>query len=218
MILGFCTRATLMVFCMLLWSVTQAGVGPQKPVAPVSPEAVEALHQFSTHVHSMSAQFEQTSADLQGYVIDRLEGVFYFKRPTLFRFAYTAPSEELIVSDGEKLWHYDPSLAQATVRPQSSLGESPVLLLTDWAKLSEAYRVVAGEDPGLIKLFPNSDQMGLVWVEIEMEGIDPSVIRWLDEFGQETQLKLTELVVNPSLDSGLFTFSPPSGVDVLEGF
>lgn len=180
--------------------------------------AVQALRDFSERIVGLSAQFEQVTADAQGYVTDRMEGSFYFQRPIMFRFAYHSPSEELIVADGESLWHYDPSLRQATVRAQRSLQDSPILLLTNWAKLAQAYRIETGQSEDAIVLYPSSTEMGLAWVEIRMEGSTPSSVRWLDEFGQATELKLTGLVVNPTLDDGLFSFVPPAGVDVLEGF
>lgn len=208
----------LMVCASVLMSLSDHSWGQQQAQGAKATEAVQALRDFSEGLVGLSAQFEQVTADAQGYVTDRMTGSFYFQRPVLFRFAYDSPSDELIVADGQRLWHYDPSLRQATVRPQTSLQDSPILLLTNWAKLEEAYRIEDGQSGGMIVLYPKTAEMGVVWVEIQMEGETPSSIRWLDEFGQATELMLTELIIDPKLEDGLFSFVPPAGVDVLEGF
>ena len=53
------------------------------------------------------------------------------KRPNRFRWTYAAPSELVIVADGEKLWIYDVELKEVTVTPfDDTVGASPAVLLS----------------------------------------------------------------------------------------
>jgi len=179
--------------------------------------ALDALLDFAAELDSLSARFTQTTREPGGFVLDRLEGTFSYRAPIQFRFAYTSPVEEVIVGDGDRVWHYDPSLGQATARAQSSLGDSPVLLLTNPSLLRDAYEIAPGEDESIISLYPRADDTGLIQVQIVMVDEQPRLIVWEDDFGQITELELSSIETNPVLESSLFVFDVPEGVDVLEG-
>ncbi|MBS1146783.1 MAG: outer rane lipoprotein carrier protein LolA, partial [Proteobacteria bacterium] len=55
-----------------------------------------------------------------GRVTQQASGKMMFARPGKFRWDYVAPYEQVIVSDGVKLWLYDADLDQVTVK---SLGD-----------------------------------------------------------------------------------------------
>ena len=52
-------------------------------------------------------------------------------RPDRFRWRYSEPYEQVIVSDGKAVWIYDADLKQVTVRPMGqAMAGSPALLLS----------------------------------------------------------------------------------------
>ena len=140
-------------------------------------------------------------------------------QPGLFRWSYGGDFPELIVADGKKLWLYDPTLEQVTVKAQSGLAEnSPLMLLTDLASIDEQFRVTeVGDYEGLnllelVSLNPesefdrvmlgfNNDQLALMSLE--------------DAFGLRTQVLFTDVSRNPTLDPDLFVFIPPENTDIV---
>ena len=97
-------------------------------------DAVETLRAFTRETTSGKAEFTQTVTSPDGAKKKTSSGLFEFARPDRFRFAYTKPFEQLIVSDGKKVWLHDPDLNQVSVRPMSqALGATPVALLSGGA-------------------------------------------------------------------------------------
>jgi outer membrane lipoprotein carrier protein len=57
-------------------------------------------------------------------------GIFALQRPGKFRWSYESPYKQLLVSDGTKLWSYDPDLNQVAVKKLgTAFGASPAALL-----------------------------------------------------------------------------------------
>jgi outer membrane lipoprotein carrier protein len=79
-------------------------------------DAVERLQRFVADVKGGRADFEQVVTSPDGVARKPSSGRFVFLRPDRFRFDYTKPFEQQIVSDGRKVWLHDPDLQQVTVR------------------------------------------------------------------------------------------------------
>jgi outer membrane lipoprotein carrier protein len=93
-------------------------------------DALAALQAFVRDARTGSAEFTQTVTTPDGSRRRTSSGTFEFSRPNRFRFSYTAPFEQLIVADGQRLWVYDPDLNQVISRKQSSaLSATPAALL-----------------------------------------------------------------------------------------
>ena len=177
-----------------------------------------ALEAFSNDLESLTANFEQSSLDGAGYLIEQVDGVFYFQAPNQFRWAYSEPMPELIVGDGEQLWHFDPSLEQATVRSQPPASELPILALTDPAVMAASYSIELGEQANTLRFIPTDPDAPIAEAVVQMDDGRPAMIEWIDEFGQQTRIVFIDMRVNPSIEPAMFQFVPPAGVDVLEGF
>jgi len=175
------------------------------------------LDAFAEGLETLSGRFEQVTVDAGGEVTEESSGRLYFSRPDRFRWSYSEPFPQEIVADGEQLWHYDESLEQVTVREQPSAAESPLLVLTRPELLDRFYRVT-GSDRGVIEFEPLEDSTDIVQGRLHFRRGFPYQLELEDSFGQLTRMRLLELERNPELDAGLFEFSVPDGVDVLEGY
>lgn len=219
---GHLTCANILLMVVYLWGVTtasQVSANQDKHSLTDTPHAAQsALDAFSENLQALSARFEQSTRDASGYVIERLDGVFYFQAPNRFRWAYSEPVPEVIVGDGAQLWHYDPSLEQATVRAQPSAAESPILALTNPSLMAENYSIMPGAQSDTVAFLPRASDAPIKEARVRMEGGRPATVEWVDNFGQITRIVFSGMVINPSLDQALFQFRPPVGVDVLEGF
>jgi outer membrane lipoprotein carrier protein len=179
------------------------------------------LDRFLTETRTMTASFTQTLKASDGKLLQESKGEFYLQRPGKFRWNYTEPYPQEIVSDGDNVWVFDVDLEQVTVQPQGQTqNNTPMALLQNRQSLEDAFEIhERGSDSGLyrIELVNKQDDADFDRVMI---GLDQTGLRFLqlhDQFEQTTHIFFTELQSNPELDSAIFEFIPPEGVDVFGG-
>jgi outer membrane lipoprotein carrier protein len=178
-----------------------------------------ALERFASDLSTFHATFEQVVLNSDGEIQDANEGEMWLSRPSLFRWEYGGDFPEVIVADGEKIWIYDVSLEQITVKNQSSLAsDSPLTLLTDLTRLDQQFEVRdLGADEGLVyvELRSISDDAEFDRVLLGIEGQDLKLIAMEDAFGLRTEIRLMSSNRNPELASDHFAFEPPENVDIV---
>ena len=163
---------------------------------------VQKVSDYFASLQSLKGDFVQIGADKK-----RMRGKFFVKRPGRFRFDYSLPSRQIIVSDGEYLAIQDLDLnnedrVALDQTPFRLLLRKDVDLLRD-AKITEVQQaddlIVLGiedkspDSPGRIKLFlatkPNMELKE--WVTTDAQGLD-------------TRIELSQLVKADDLDANLF--------------
>lgn len=180
-------------------------------------DAREQLEAFSRGLESLSADFRQITVDSAGETVEESRGRMYFQAPDQFRWNYLEPFPQVIVGDGEQLWHHDEALEQVTVRPQPPADQSPMMAVLRPELLEQFFRIVPSEETDRLRFEPKGDQSELERARLTLENGIPRSLDIFDSFGQSTRLLLEQVQRNPKLDPALFDFSPPPGVDVLEG-
>lgn len=177
------------------------------------------LNTFAADLETLSADFRQLIFDQDGFLLEESHGSLHFQRPDRFRWDYLEPFPQLMVADGERLWHFDEALDQVTVRDQPEAADSPMLVLTRPELLERFYQIEPGGDPDELRFTPLDAQASFEWASLRfVEGL-PVELRLLDRLvGQLTVVELEALQRNPALSQSLFQFEPPPGVDVLEGY
>lgn len=189
---------------------------------PAHADAIAKLEHFFQQTHSLKGQFEQRVYETKGPLLRTTSGTFELARPNQFNWAYLKPREQLIVSNGKKMWIYDKDLAQVTVTPVAKqLGQAPIMLLGGGTPLSESF-----------KLSDDGSRDNLSWVELIPKqqhnaqfnrillGLSGGLVRQMilyDQFGHRTVINLSALQLDPSLPSSDFNFTAPPGVDVVDG-
>jgi outer membrane lipoprotein carrier protein len=176
------------------------------------------LDAFADGLETLSGEFEQVTIDDSGRTVEQVRGRLYFSSPDRFRWDYDEPFPQQMVADGERLWHFDESLDQVTVRDQPEAAESPLLVLTRPDLLDQFYQVGSGGDEKVLEFRPLAEDGDFERARMHFRDGLPDLIEMYDQFGQITQIWLKELKRNPELDDSVFTFEPPPGVDVLEGY
>lgn len=178
------------------------------------------VERYLAGLSSWSADFTQTIEDGQGKVLRSASGKFYLQRPGKFRWDYAAPSQQLVLGDGQEIWFYDKDLQQANVRRMdATLASTPAVLLSGTGSVAEQFDIKALPDEGGLRWFqllpkhPDTD-FQLVRIGFDKDGELASMFL-ADKLNQITQLTFTHPLRNPKLIPDLFTFSPPPGVDVI---
>ena len=179
------------------------------------------LEDFLANTHTLEATFQQTLRTHEGEVLQQTEGEFYLDRPGRFRWNYRSPYEQVIVSDGERIWIYDVELQQVTVQKQSAgLPATPMALLEDSSTLHKDFDVTPlDEKQGVYRLKLMSKSKESDFGEIVI-GLDASGLRFMqlhDQFEQVTDIVFSDMHTNKKLSREIFEFSPPEGVDVFGG-
>jgi len=97
--------------------------------------AVDPTHEFIQkldQIKSMQGKFTQKQIDKNKNPIYSSNGTFAAHRPGHFRWQTLAPTPQLIVADGKKLWVYDTDLAQVSVSPQKTKCGECASGITQW--------------------------------------------------------------------------------------
>lgn len=179
------------------------------------------LDKFLTDTQTMSANFKQTLKSGDGRMLQESAGTFYLQRPGKFRWNYTEPYPQEIVSDGERVWIYDVDLEQVTVQKQGTgRDNTPMALLQNRQRLEDAFEIhERGQEDGVYRIELLNKQLDTDFDRV-MLGLDDKGLRFLqlhDQFDQTTHIFFTDLKSNPVLQPLLFEFTPPEGVDVFGG-
>lgn len=173
---------------------------------PKQTEAVKQVTQYFGTLTTLKGGFVQTSADKK-----RMKGKFALKRPGRFRFDYSLPSKQVIISDGEYLAIQDLDLNnedrialdqtpfRLLLRKDVDLGRDACIMEVQEADdlMVLALRDRSPDTPGRIKLFL-SKQPALElkeWVTTDAQGLP-------------TRVEVTEVAKGEAIDDGQFKINP----------
>jgi len=180
------------------------------------------LEMFIQQTNSLSASFEQQLVDQSGAIMQQSKGRLSMMRPGKFRWDYTKPYPQNIISNGVKIWMYDSELEQVNVRPYNQvLSTSPVNLLDKNQKLDIEFNVESmpqKEGQQWVKLTPKASESDFKEMYIGLINKQIKTMRFLDNFDQKTEITFDNLVVNPSFKAAFFEFDVPEGTDVVGDF
>jgi outer membrane lipoprotein carrier protein len=175
---------------------------------------------FNGGTKTATAEFRQEAYDRTGKVVDRSSGTFAFARPGKFRWAYEKPHRQLIVSDGSKLWLYDPDLQQVTVkRIDAAISSTPAALLAGRDDITKLFTLRdAGTADGLawVEALPKAKDTGFERVRLGLRGRTLAAMELFDQLGGHTVLRFTDLRANAQVPRDEFSFTPPKGADVID--
>ena len=187
-------------------------------LVPVQASGLDQLKSFLETNRSARGVFEQTVIAKSGRKPQQSAGIFALQRPGKFRWSYEKPYKQLLVSDGNKLWSYDPDLNQVAVKKLgSAFGASPAALLAgqDLDKHFELKEGPAADGIEFVEATPKGGDASFERVKIGFTANRPVTMEIHDSFGQVTVLRFTRFEANPALPAGLFRFVAPAGADVV---
>ena len=182
-------------------------------------DAVDTLREFVRDVKTGRADFTQTVTSPDGAKKKTSSGSFEFARPNRFRFAYTKPFEQTIVSDGQKVWIHDVDLNQVTSRKFSqALGSTPAALLAGGSLDRDFDLSAQPAKDGLdwAQAVPKAKDGAIPSMRIGFRGKDLAAIEITDSFGQRSLLSFTQWLPNAALPLESFRYTVPQGVDLIE--
>jgi outer membrane lipoprotein carrier protein len=188
-----------------------------------------AVDDHYNHLRSLESDFTEI---YRGDGAERVEaGTLWLKKPRKMRWEYRSPKEKLFVSDGQVVWFYLPAerqLRKTTLRKLDDL-RSPLAFLLGKTKLENELRGLSkvvdqsplGAGNTLLRGVPRA-MVGAAGTasEVQLE-ITPSnqIVRivLVEADGATTEFRFAGWKENPELNDGRFEFTPPPGVETVEG-
>lgn len=154
-----------------------------------------------------------------------------------FRWIYTQPSRQEIVSDGETVWVYLPENQQVLQSSLAEVGagqaqENPLVFITGLGNLSENFTLSwanprqDGDGNYLLALAPKKPStmvetlhLAVAKEAVPRRGKEPvfplRAVEIVDLNGNRTHLIFADVRINPKLPDSRFQFQVPEGVEVV---
>ena len=203
--------------CLCAVTLLALGLALAQPAA--AGPGLERLDRFFAGLKSLDTGFEQTVSDSAQRQTQHTRGTLQILRPGRFRWTYAEPYEQLIVTNGARLWVYDPDLAQVTVsKLDASIGNTPALLLSTEQPLDELFLITElppQDDIAWIQLDPRQQDASFTRIRLAFDRETLHTMEIVDGFGQTMSIRFSNLRRNPPLNAASFAYKPPAGVDVV---
>jgi len=189
-------------------------------------QLARAVDEHYNHLRSLESDFTEI---YRGDGPERVEsGTLWLKKPRKMRWEYRSPKEKLFVSDGQAVWFYLPAerqLRKTTLRKLDDL-RSPLAFLLGKTKLEnelQGLSKVVDQSPlgaGNTLLRGVPQRMAGQVAEVQLE-IAPSnqIVRivLMEADGAITEFRFAGWKENVKLGDSQFQFTPPPGVETVEG-
>jgi outer membrane lipoprotein carrier protein len=211
------------VACIILLTLLRAAAAnPQLDVHAIA----QAVDNRYNHLQTLQAEFTET---YQGTGTERTEsGSLWLKKPGKMRWEYRSPKEKLFLSDGKDAWFYlpgDRQVRRSSVKKLDDL-RSPLGFLLgktrlekeldglsvapDVAPLTQGNTVLRGVPKGM------ADRVYQVVLEVTPD-YHIARIQFEEADDSVTEYRFSEQRENVVIADQLFRFSPPPGVEVVDG-
>ncbi|CAM3462935.1 MULTISPECIES: outer membrane lipoprotein chaperone LolA [Halomonas] len=188
--------------------------------APVlADDAAERLTERLEPLESYQASFEQQILDGSGDRLQSARGEMWLSRPGLLRWEVDAPYSQIVVSDGDDVYLYDPDLEQVTIQAMDDrVTHTPALLLSgSVSDLTESYEVFYEQDDGddVFTLVPISADTLFEELSMVFDADTLTELWMMDSTGQRTSITFSDITNNGNIDRSQFDFDIPEGTDVI---
>ncbi|MFV0885435.1 outer membrane lipoprotein chaperone LolA [Metapseudomonas otitidis] len=182
--------------------------------------AISRLTEMLNKAQTITGRFSQLTLDGSGTQLQETSGELALKRPGLFRWHTDEPMEQLLVSNGEKVWLYDPDLQQVTIQTlDQRLTHTPALLLSgDVSKISENFEITHKEGGDVVDfiLKPKAKDTLFDTLRLSFRNGVINDMQLIDSVGQRTNILFLGVKMNQKLDAEQFDFKIPEGADVIQ--
>lgn len=183
--------------------------------------AIEQFKAFAANTKSAKGEFSQQQVkmvDGSPKISKTVSGTFSFARPGKFIWTYLKPYEQVLQTDGDKLYIYDKDLNQVTIRElNGALGASPAAILFGNGELDKNFHLKEiGVKQGVewLEATPKAKDSQFEHIGIGMKDGLPLALELRDSFGQVSLVTLKNVEKNPAFKADQFKFTIPSGADV----
>ncbi|MED5530177.1 MAG: outer membrane lipoprotein chaperone LolA [Pseudomonadota bacterium] len=185
-------------------------------------EALARLDSLLANINSLTANVVQLIVESDGGILEESNIKMLLKKPNGFYWETITPYQELIVTNGIKLWNYQPDLEQVVIEDWDvSKSELAAQLLSGKTEnLDSQYIIEESSDT-------NNDSQEFVLTPVDADSIytqisinfitsELDLIYLNSRNGQQTVWRFDAIERNQILEDSLFDFQPPAGIEIIE--
>jgi outer membrane lipoprotein carrier protein len=177
-------------------------------------------------VKTIHASFTQESFAAALEVTETSSGEVFFESPGKMRWHYQQPEEQVFVVQGESLMLYQKTENQVVIDDFAAvmISDLPVAFMMGLGELRRDFKVASGcstKEGVILNLVPLGDahkdqQLRGFSLLLGADQSFPKGVKVVDVGGNQTVIKLGDMVVNSKLEQSLFQIDFPRGADVVD--
>lgn len=184
-------------------------------------QSTDPLNDFLTQTRQASGSFDQQTYQKDGKPAEAPQkGNFVFSRPGKFVWNYSAPYEQQMVCDGNKIYIWDKDLNQVTVRRvKGAIPQSPASVLfgmDSYTKDWHAAKPQIKDGITWVSLTPKKKEVAIQSVSFGFKDGSLERMTYQGSMGEKTELHFNGIQTGINPDPSVFKFSIPKGADVVE--
>lgn len=184
------------------------------------------LQKMLQPLDSLQGKFSQKQFDSDGELLQQSEGDFALQRPGKFLWNTALPFEQQLISNGQRLWLYDPDLEQVSIQTvDTNLQQTPALILSgDSEQLKANFQIIehkanadqkaGGQEREFLLLPRQAEPVFERLILVFNDGV-LSALNVHDSLGQLTQFEFLKVSANKKMNEALFEFEIPAGTEVI---
>jgi len=183
---------------------------------------LQQLDSLLAGIDTLSAEVEQLIVESDGGVLEESRIQLYLKKPDGFYWETLTPFPELIVTNGELLWNYQPDLEQVVIESWSEQRSelAAQLLSGNTDDLEQEYLIALTEasdsEINEFRLTPLASDSVYADIKISFVEDELEMIHLRHKNGEQTVWRFMAVQRNQELADSVFEFDPPEGIEVIE--
>ena len=211
-----------LVLCPLLFSMSFSASLTANELEDIVTRIQERYQSISSFAGSFVQVSFRSDADSEPV---NAEGIVSYLRPGRMRWDYRLPEEQLLVTDGETVWLYDPLLENVTVQKLSRISEGTVLdfllgvgdLREDFQPRITSRELLHDSNSLIIELEPRKKLANIDFIQLEVhpKTYYMKTLIIMDLQGNYRTISLKSMNYNIPLEPDQFVFQIPEGMEVL---
>ena len=210
---------TFLFISILIFGVSGQSVSKETDLIQMIQDQYQSIQSFSGH-------FVQTSYRNNTETVRRAEGLVSYKRPGKMRWLYEVPEEQLLVTNGETLWLFDPLLENVTIQKLEKLTDGTALsfllglgdLQADFNRRLISQVLLTSPNALIVELEPKKAAANLSFIQLAVHPVtyNLQIIALMDQEGNYRTIELESMHYNLVLEDNFFEFKVIQDMEVIE--
>ena len=210
------------------------GTSPEEKSRLKAEKIISELQRKYDVLESLEATFEQKNELKSLGRTTTSSGILLWKKPGKLRLEYIKPEMQVLVFDGSTFWLYTARFKQVMVSKSGGfgIGSTPLLFLSGKGNLKNNFHVTVEEigiasrsggiwkagHPHRIRLEPKSAGASFrrMWIEVEPENYRILTLAYIDNIGNKSHLRFSNVKENVRIATEKFQFVVPPNVEILQ--
>lgn len=166
---------------------------------------IKAIETYLNSIKTLSADFVQIASNGE-----KAEGKIYIEKPNKIRMEYNAPSNILIVGNGDYIVYYDKELEQITNIDYEDIPAAMILANTVSLGSKDLQVTNFYKDPGMTRIslqYTNAGDLGPFTLVFSNNPFTLKQWKVITPQSMEVSLSLYDTLIDNKLDQSLFKFS-----------